>query len=88
MKEERFWRVTPRQYLRQMKGRASELRRAHNDRAWLAWHAAALPRMKKFPELKKLVIRDPAAAQTAEQMMAIAKQWALALGGTISGKPN
>ncbi|MBR1193240.1 hypothetical protein [Bradyrhizobium sp. AUGA SZCCT0160] len=70
-----------------MKARIAELEREHNDRAWLAWHTAALPRSKKFPALKKLMIRERH-TQTAEQMLAVAKQWTAALGGEFKGKPN
>ncbi|RZJ19125.1 MAG: hypothetical protein EON91_02710 [Brevundimonas sp.] len=37
------------------KGRAAES--AQQNRAWLAWHIAALPRLKKFPALDKLLGR-------------------------------
>lgn len=70
-----------------MKGAAAEFRRAHNERAWLAWYTAALPRFKKFPALNELQIRDRT-PQSPEQMLATVKQWTLLLGGEVKGKPN
>lgn len=37
-----------------MRGRSALLKREHNDRAWLAWHVAYLPRAKKPVKLKDL----------------------------------
>ena len=37
-----------------MRGRSTYLKREHNDRAWLAWHIAYLPRAKKPVKLKAL----------------------------------
>lgn len=70
-----------------MKGRFAELRQQHNDRAWLAWHVAYLPRGKHPVKLQKLLMRERV-VQTPEQMLAIAKSWTLALGGKIEGRPN
>lgn len=36
------------------RGAAERLRRDHDELAWAVWHAAALPRAKKMPDLKKL----------------------------------
>jgi hypothetical protein len=53
------------------------IEREQQGRAWLAWHIAALPRMKKFPELEKLMgIKRKARRQTASEMDAIFKAWA------------
>lgn len=53
--------------------------RAHDDRAWLAWHVAALQRMKRLPQLKKLQTRGRAPkAQTWEQQLAAFEQIARA----------
>lgn len=53
----------------------------------MAWHVAALGRaQKRLPKLSKLLIREPRrqrAPQTSEQMLAVAKMWTAALGGTI-----
>lgn len=57
--------------------------REHNDRAWLAWHIAALTRTKKMPKLQKLQVRVRRKPQTGEQMLQIAKMLTVALGGTV-----
>ncbi|RUT32645.1 hypothetical protein EMQ25_05730 [Arsenicitalea aurantiaca] len=59
---------------------ASNLRieREHDDRMSLAWHIAALPRGKKFPELKKLLIgqkRHRPQRQSWEAQAAILAAW-------------
>lgn len=50
----RFWKITPRLYLHEMKGAAARLDREYQDRAWLAWHAAYLPSFKRKPSLAQL----------------------------------
>jgi hypothetical protein len=70
-----------------MNATAKRLQREHNDRMLQAWWIAALPRHKKMPSAKKLMIRDHI-SQSAEQMAAVARQWTLLLGGKIEGKPN
>ncbi|WP_441280504.1 hypothetical protein [Tardiphaga sp. 862_B3_N1_1] len=73
LSEDEFWRKTPRQTARIFKGKAAQLRREHNERAWLAWHTAVIPRQKKIPELKKLLAPDPKARrqQTPDQQWAV-----------------
>ena len=55
----------------------------HDGRAWLAWHIAALPYVKPFPDLSALLSSAPAkaapAAQTPEEQLAIALAWTAAL---------
>lgn len=54
--------------------------REHNERAWLAYHIAALPRAKKFPKIEAMMIKGDARRrrirQTPEQMMAICRMMA------------
>ncbi|MDQ0349735.1 hypothetical protein J2S76_004186 [Ancylobacter vacuolatus] len=60
-------------------------RRAYNDRAGLTWIGAALARGKRLPKLKTLQIARRGAAprpQTAEEQMAILRQWAAATTGS------
>lgn len=38
-----------------MRGVQSKLETEQQRAAWLAWHVAALPRLKKFPTLEKFV---------------------------------
>lgn len=82
-----YWTKTPREVVLIFSGKAAQFTREHNERAWLAWYTAALPRFKKFPQLRKLMIRERN-SQSPEQMLAIAKQWTLLLGGEVKGKPN
>lgn len=67
-----------------MEGAAERERRAYNDRAGLAWTGAALARAKRLPKLKTLLIPGRRAAprpQTAQEQMAIFRQWAAATAG-------
>lgn len=53
-------------------GKAEALEREHNERAWLAWHTAAMPRMKDFPKLEKLLYRQkPKREMTPDEMWAL-----------------
>jgi hypothetical protein len=53
------------------------IEREQQGRAWLAWHIAALPRMKKFPELEKLMgTKRKAKRQTVSEIEAILAAWA------------
>lgn len=53
------------------------IEREQQGRAWLAWHVAALPRLKKFPTLDSLMgVKRKARRQTAAEMDAIFKAWA------------
>lgn len=47
-------------YLAHMRGARARLEREHEERAWLAWHAAYLPRVKKPVRLEELL---PSAAE-------------------------
>jgi hypothetical protein len=69
-------------------GKQAQLNREHNERAWLAWYTAAMPRFKTFPKLRALQVRSRKAAQSPDEMLAIAKQWTVLLGGEVKGKPN
>jgi hypothetical protein len=53
------------------------MRREHNERAWAAWHVAALSRAKKIPKLETLLIKDgPAkAARSTQDMGAVLDMW-------------
>lgn len=80
-----FWGLTLRQITLMMEAAAERNRRAHNDRAWLAWTGAALSRAKRLPKLKTLMVAKRGAKprpQTAEEQMAIARQWAAATSQT------
>lgn len=48
------------------------LDRAHDERAWLAWHTAMLGRVKEFPKLEKLLHRQkPKREMTPDEMWAL-----------------
>lgn len=51
---ETFWRQTPRLFAAVVKGRMNALDREQRGRAWLAWHAGLIGRMKKPPTLDQL----------------------------------
>ena len=72
-----FWVSTPRVISVVLSGVAERLARQQHGRAWLAWHTAALPRLKQFPTLESLMgIKRKAQRQTASEMEAIFKAWA------------
>lgn len=51
--------------------------RQHNERAWLAWHIAALPLLKRFPKLEKLQLRTgKKTRQTWQEQLAVMDRWA------------
>lgn len=52
-------------------------------RAWLAWHAAALPRARKFPSLDDMLGRKKTPRrQTADEIQAALRAWHERLKGT------
>ena len=72
-----FWRITPRVFEVHLAGAVDRLEREQSDRAWLAWHIAALQRTKKLPRLRDLQPRSrpKTGAQSPAEMIAIARQW-------------
>ena len=74
--------------MRSILARAKALEREHNERAWLAWHIAALTRAKKLPKLETLMHRRRGVAtkQTPEQMLGIVKMLNAAFGGKVIDK--
>lgn len=79
-----FWNLTPREIAAHLDGAARRLRREHNNRAWLAWHAAALTRVKQMPKLESLMSVDrPEQSQTWEDMLAVVKSIHVAAGGDL-----
>lgn len=71
-----------------LEARHAVLRREHNDRAWLAWHVAALGRVKKMPKLDRLLRRERATGrrQTPDQMLRIVEMINAAMGGAVTGR--
>jgi len=76
--EDKFWRMTPRQYFRQMKGEGRRLKREGDARIEQAWITAMLSRAKKVPRLEKLLEGDKPEKVSVEEGFArireIAKQ--------------
>jgi hypothetical protein len=52
----RFWKITPRLYMTEMRGAAARIDREHNELAWAAWHIAFLPRAKRAPALSDMIV--------------------------------
>lgn len=64
----------------------ARLTRERDDKAWLAWHIAALGRAKKLPKLHELQTgkkkrRQPGRKQSSEIQLAQMKAIFLAFGG-------
>jgi len=69
--------VTPRVMQLVFEGASQRIEREHQGRAWLAWHTAALPRLKTFPKLESLTgTKRHARRQTVSEMEAIFAAWA------------
>jgi len=78
----RFWKITPRLYLTEMRGASARLDREFRDRAWLAWHTDYLPKMKKVVPLEKLTGQKAAYKPKPWQaQLAAWKAYATAKGG-------
>jgi hypothetical protein len=74
---ETFWDITPRELKLLSEATARRFEREHNARAWLAWHIAALQRMKKLPDLKRMTMKNTSRPrQTWRQQLAIMTEWA------------
>jgi hypothetical protein len=82
--EQSFWHMTPRQVDRAVSARGKTLIREQNERAWLAWHIAALTRSKRLPDLKKLLYKPPRKQQTWQEQLAIAEMYAAIGFGKIT----
>jgi len=66
-----FWALTPRLYVTHMQGARMRFEREHNERAWVAWHTAYLPKLKKPVGLQELLIGyTPKAKGWKEQLAA------------------
>jgi hypothetical protein len=65
--------------------RAKALEREHNDRAWLAWHVAALQRTRKLPKLDSLMHRRKATRrhQSGAEFWDILRAHVIASGGKV-----
>jgi Uri superfamily endonuclease len=63
----------------QFRGASERLKREQNERAWLAWHIAYLPRSKKPVKLKDMMSaaerRPTGRSMTPEQIEAVTRSW-------------
>jgi len=77
---ELFWRLTLREIAVILKGASANLRRRHDEAAWLAWHIEALARAKKLPKLETMQSKAPRKSRrmTPEEMISMAHLWAAA----------
>lgn len=80
--QESFWDQTPHTLTLAFEAHRERSIVEHNERAWLAFHVAALQRTRKFPPLRRLMMRDRR-PQSWQQQLAIAKQLTHAMGGMI-----
>lgn len=53
-----FWDMTPREVAQAMSAFAWRQRERQRELAWLAWHVAALMRVKRLPRLSELLQRE------------------------------
>jgi len=68
-----------------MVAKRKQMMREHNQRAWLAWHIAALQRSKKLPPLSKMQTSEAGPRrQTWQEQLAIAAQWVNAGVGRLN----
>ena len=63
---EAFWSMTPRETYGLIQADTWRRDQAQRGRAWLAWHIAALQRVKRFPSLARLMGHRPKALSPDE----------------------
>src|SRR5262245_20978433 len=85
---ESFWDQTPRTSSLDFDALQEIQINRHNDRAWLAWHVAALHRAKKMPQLNSLMARKPTPAPVDPKQKMQAQidgliRWAIQRGDTV-----
>ena len=66
---------------------AKKWERDHNGRVWLAWHTAALMRVKKLPDIKQMMLkRTSRPRQHWRQQLDIMTKWAEIHNAAIKAK--
>jgi hypothetical protein len=84
-----FWRLTPRLARITVEARLRGLEREHNERAWAAWHIAALQRCRPrdFPKLERMLQRRPVRPrgerQPSAEFWGILRAAVIAAGGKV-----
>jgi hypothetical protein len=77
-----FFDQTPRTLSLTFQAYNDRLMYQHNERAWLAWHTAALQRTKTLPQLQTLLAKKQSQADMEDQLEGL-KRWVQAAGGKI-----
>jgi hypothetical protein len=77
-----LWGLTPRIAAAVLRGAHRRVLDEHNDRAWMAWHVAALQRMKRMPRLGELLAREHK-PQSTQDMVAMFEAITRMHGGTV-----
>lgn len=80
---ESFWDQTPATVRLTMEAATERRTLEHNDRAWLAWHIAALQRATRLPGLDRLKAKKQTAPEHWEKQLADLKSWVIATGGKV-----
>lgn len=77
---DRFWELTPREYVLHMRGAARRVERETAERMWLAWHVGAFGRAAKMPRLADVMPKPSTRRrQSPEEMEAALRAWQIAL---------
>ncbi len=76
----RFWKITPAEAAREMRGKAAIIRREQEQLAWLAWHIEALARTKKLPPLDDMTGKRKAARREPQDPDVMLANLKLAFG--------
>lgn len=91
---EQFWQMTPRWVLSLVDGHEAAKMAAMRFEVTIAWLTAAWPRMKRMPELRRvlnqlgLISAAAPRQQTPEEMLAAGRQWAAYVGAVQKQAPT
>jgi hypothetical protein len=82
---ERFWTLTPRLYMIEMRGAADRLERQRRERIEDAWLVATLGRAKRIPSLDRLLAPVPKRGRkmSTEEKQAMFDAMAAKFGATM-----
>jgi hypothetical protein len=81
---ESFWDQTFRTLAIAMNGKLRAARRDHNQRAWLAWHIAAMGRAKKIPRLASMLAKEKPRQQSWQEQQMILASWSVAHNAKVN----
>jgi hypothetical protein len=70
-----FWSLTPREIKDEFDSAYRRHIQHHNEHAWLAYHTAALHRVKRMPKLQTLLAKQPRRKQTWQEQLHIMRMW-------------